>query len=284
MEEASMEQARRRRPVAAFLLSYFVPGLGQLYNGNALRGALLFVGFWALFIAFTGLTRLIYSLWALGCIGAAFFIAGILVAADAAIGAGRLKTIQLKWYNKWYLYVCVLLTLYIAFVPAVKRISIDHISGMRSYRMPASSMEPSLKTGDHFIAKLERFGDRLPSRGDVIIFPYPENTSKDFVKRVIGLPGERLEIKDKVVFNDGQRIEDPWGVSYSDVILPGDLNPRDNFGPISIPQGAVFVMGDNRDFSHDSRFWGFVEIKNITARALFIYWSDDKSRIGKQLQ
>ncbi len=278
-----MEEAKRRSRVIAFLLSVSVPGLGQLYNGNILRGALLCGGYWAIFMASTGLTRLIYSFPSLICLTAVLFITPILIAADAAIGAARLKAIQLKWYNKWYLYVGVLLFGCYALAPAAGRIIKDHLVGVWTFKMPASSMEPFLKPGDHFVAKLERFGDRLQSRGDVIIFPYPDDKSKDFVKRVIGLPGERLEIKDKVVLINGQRIEDPWGFVFSKVTFPGQMNPRDNFGPITIPQGAVFVMGDNRDYSHDSRFWGVVEIKNITARALFIYWSGDKSRIGKQL-
>jgi signal peptidase I len=273
------ERAKRRSRVIAFLLSYFVPGLGQSYNGTPLRGALLFVGYWAIFVALMGLTRLIHSFWGLASIPAALFIVVILVAADAAIGAARVKAIHLKWYNKWYLYVGILLFECYALTPAIFSITKDHIAGVRPYKMSASSMEPFLKKGDHVMAKLERFGDRIPARGEVVGFPLPEDTSKDFLKRVIGLPGETLEIRDKVVFINGQQLEDPWGVCYSNVIVPA----RDNLPPITIPKGSVFVMGDNRDYSYDSRFWGCVEIKNITARALFIYWSDDKSRTGKQL-
>jgi signal peptidase I len=277
-----MEEAKRRHPVVAFLLSFFVPGLGQLYNGN-LRGALLCVGYWAIFMAFAGLTRWIYGFPGLICVIAVPPIIWILIAAQAAIGAGRLKTIQLQWYNKWYLYVCILLFAQIALTPAIGQITKDHIVGVRGYKMPATSMEPLLKSGDYLVAKVERFGDQLPVRGEVVIFPYPEDKSKDFLKRVIGLPGERLEIKDKIVFINGQQLDDPWGIRHSNVRFPGQTIPRDNLGPITIPPGAVFVMGDNRDYSHDSRFWGSVEIKDIQAKALFIYWSDDKSRIGKQL-
>ena len=132
--------------------------------------------------------------------------------------------------------------------------------------MPASSMVPGLELGDHFIAKLEKYGDRLPRRGDIIVFPYPEDRSVDFVKRVIGLPGERIEIKDKVVFINGRPLEDPWGVCESNVTFPSNIAPRDNFGPVEVPKGSVFVLGDNRDYSHDSRFWGYVETKDIQGK------------------
>ena len=81
-----------------------------------------------------------------------------------------------------------------------------------------------------------------------------------------------------------RRLDDPWGVHGSTTTLPGNTSPRDSFGPITVPQGAVFVLGDNRDLSYDSRFWGPVEIKEIMGKALFTYWSDDSGRIGRQLR
>ena len=102
--------------------------------------------------------------------------------------------------------------------------------------------------------------------------------------RAVGLPGERIQIKDKVVFINDQRLEDSWGVYKTRVTIPRNVSPRDNFGRVDIPAGEIFVMGDNRDFSQDSRFWGNVEIKEIKGKALFIYWSDDWSRIGKQIR
>ena len=155
---------------------------------------------------------------------------------------------------------------------------------VRTFRTPANSMAPTLEKGDYFIAKMERYGDRAPERGDIVIFPFPEDTSKLFVKRVIGLPGERIQIKDKAVFINNRPLNDPWGSHLDKRSLPGDDAPRDNYGPVSIPEGWIFVLGDNRDFSQDSRFWGFVEINEIKGKPLFIYWSDDWNRIGKQIR
>lgn len=155
---------------------------------------------------------------------------------------------------------------------------------VRAFRMPASSMVPALEIGDHFIARMKPYVDSSPKRGDIVIFPFPEDRSKDFVMRVVGLPGERIQIKDKVVFIDDRVLDDPWGSHEHRRILSRDDAPRDNFGPVDIPKGEVFVMGDNRNFAFDSRFWGNVEIKEIRGRALFFYWSDDLGRIGKQVQ
>jgi signal peptidase I len=168
------------------------------------------------------------------------------------------------------------------FAPVIVKIKHNFL-GARAFKIPASSMKPALEEGDYLIAKLEKYGDRVSRRGDIIVFPYPEDRSVNFVKRVIGLPGERIEIKDKLVFVNGQRLDDPWGVHEGSVNFPSDVNPRDNFGPVQIREGSVFVLGDNRDNSHDSRFWGDVKIKEIEGRAVFIYWSNDLNRIGKQL-
>jgi len=276
-----MDQTKRRNPIISFLLSIILPGLGHVYNGRLGEGILFFFGLWLIFFV-VGLSGLIFSLSGLICWIAIGIVGYILLATLAAIEAARIKETALKRYNKWYVYCCIVLLANIGFAPVIIKIQHDFL-GVRAFRMSASSMIPGLELGDHFLAKLEKYGDRLPRRGDIIIFPYPEDRSKDFVKRVIGLPGERLEIKDKMVFINGQRLTDPWGVYLSNVTFPSNVAPRDNFGPVEVPQGAVFVFGDNRDYSHDSRFWGHVETKEIEGKAEFIYWSNDRNRIGKQL-
>jgi signal peptidase I len=276
-----MDRTKRRNPIISFLLSFVMPGLGHVYNGQLLKGILFLVGFWVLFfaLAFSGL---ILSLRGLICVIAAVAVCPILIATHAAIEASRLKEARLKWYNKWYVYVCAPLLVNLA-LEAAAPFAGRHLAGVRSFKIPSSNMSPTLENGDHFIAKLEKYGDRVPRRGDIIVFPYPEDRSVSFVKRVIGLPGERIEIKDKVVFINDQRLADPWGEYKGKVTFPSDVNPRDSFGPVDIPEGAVFVLGDNRDNSFDSRFWGHVETKDIEGKAVFIYWSNDRNRIGTQL-
>jgi signal peptidase I len=242
---------------------------------------LFFFGLWFLLFAL-GLSGLLSSLWGMICIIGAAIVGQIFIATHAAIEASRLGAARLKWYNKWYVYICILLLTGVVIPPAILKAQHD-ILRVRTFKVPAESMSPSLKLGDCFLAKLQEYGDRLPQRGDIIVFPYPEDRSNTFVKRVVGLPGERLEIRDKIVFINGQRLQDPWAVHVSNVTYPSNLNPRDNLGPAEVPEGAVFVLGDNRDASYDSRFWGCVETKDIEGKAMFIYWSDDRGRIGKQL-
>ena len=156
---------------------------------------------------------------------------------------------------------------------------------IQAFKIPSSSMEPTLLIGDHllvnrlsYVMKIP-FTDKVifslgdPKKNDVIVFRYPVEPDKDFIKRVIATPGDTIEIRDKVIFVNGKRIDDKWGF-YSDLlIVPGNINPRDNFGPFKVPKDSYFVMGDNRDRSLDSRFWGIVPKDHLVGRALILYFS-----------
>ncbi|MGA8831568.1 MAG: signal peptidase I [Desulfomonilaceae bacterium] len=156
---------------------------------------------------------------------------------------------------------------------------------VQAFKIPSGSMEPTLLIGDHILVNKLVYGVRIPftdkrfpdlfkpQRGDVIVFVYPEDRTKDFIKRVIGVGGDTVEIKDKKVFINGKEYITPQARFSSNVIMPGDLNPRDNMPPVKVPKGFLFVMGDNRDFSHDSRFWGFVPLEDVKGRAFLIYYS-----------
>jgi signal peptidase I len=163
---------------------------------------------------------------------------------------------------------------------------------LQAYRIPSSSMEDTLLKGDHILATKYNYGltmpfttykfwgkDRVPKRGDIIIFTFPGNHAMDFVKRVIGVPGDTIEIREKNVYIDGQPYKKPFEKHTDPFILnQGQGIVRDNFGPIKVEPGNCFVMGDNRDQSYDSRFWGFVPIQNIKGKAFIIYFSWDSSR------
>lgn len=129
--------------------------------------------------------------------------------------------------------------------------------------IPSGSMEPTLTIGDRIIVNkiIYRFSE--PKRGDIVVFKYPVNPKRDFIKRLIGLPGETVEIKNSNVYINGKIIKQPW--------LPANLEYPD-FGPVKIPQGNYFMMGDNRNNSEDSRYWGNLPQKNIIGKAMFIYW------------
>ena len=144
-----------------------------------------------------------------------------------------------------------------------------------AYRVNSASMEDTLLTGDYiFVNKLAYEFGTDPQLGDIIVFEYPNNPDKKFIKRIIAGAGQEVQIADKVVYVDGQVAAIPAESKLIDKrIIPGDLSFRDNFGPYVVPPDHYFVMGDNRDDSRDSRFWGAVPRKNIQGKAVFIYWS-----------
>jgi signal peptidase I len=145
---------------------------------------------------------------------------------------------------------------------------------VQGYRIPSGSMEGTLLKGDFiFVNKLAyRFGE--PKQGDIVIFDYPLNPSKTFVKRIVAGPGETVEIVKKTLYINGEIAISSYAITHTDPqIYPAEYSNRDNFGPFEVPQGHYFVMGDNRDNSQDSREWGFLERKYIKGRAFLIYFS-----------
>ena len=156
---------------------------------------------------------------------------------------------------------------------------------VQAFKIPSGSMLSTLQVGDHILVNKFLYGLRLPypiemplvqwgqpQRSDVIVFMYPKDQTKDFIKRVVAIGGDTIEVRHKKLFVNGQPADDPYAV-FSEV---GQERPvRDNFGPIEVPQDKLFVMGDNRDHSHDSRFWGFVDVHDVKGKAFLIYWSWD---------
>ncbi len=163
---------------------------------------------------------------------------------------------------------------------------------IQAFKIPSGSMLPTLQIGDHLLVSKFYYGVKMPftgktlipwhspEHGDVVVFKYPKDRSIDYIKRVIGVPGDTLKIVNKKIFINDKPIEDPHAHFMSTTIFKGSVSPRDNFGPITVPQGKIFAMGDNRDNSSDGRFWGFVDQQDIRGKAFIIYWSWD---IGKPL-
>jgi len=155
----------------------------------------------------------------------------------------------------------------------------------QAFKIPSGSMEPNLLIGDHLLVNKMVFGPtgsslervvmpvRSVVRGDVLVFKYPEEPSRDFIKRVVGLPGETLELKGTQVYINGQPLSEPYALyqRLPDMLLPGDV--RRAYGPVTIPEGHYFMMGDNRDNSQDSRYWGFLPREYVKGKALFVYFS-----------
>jgi len=156
---------------------------------------------------------------------------------------------------------------------------------VQAFKIPSGSMEPTLMIGDHILVNKFLYGIKIPftsirflplykpQRGDVVVFIYPLDSSKDFIKRVVAVEGDTVKIVNKKLFINGSEAADPHAVYKEDMVFPTEIQKRDNFGPVTVPQGSIFVLGDNRDRSLDSRFWGFVPLEDLRGKAFIIYWS-----------
>lgn len=163
---------------------------------------------------------------------------------------------------------------------------------IQAFKIPSGSMKETLKIGDHILVNKFIYGVKIPflqttiipitnpKRGDIVVFKFPEDPSKDFIKRVIGVGGDVIEVRDKKVYVNSKLLNHDFGMHTDSYIFPASVQPRDNFGPVVVPPHSLFVMGDNRDQSYDSRFWGFVDLKAVKGKALIIYWSWDKDNFG----
>lgn len=147
---------------------------------------------------------------------------------------------------------------------------------IQAFKVPSGSMSPTLLVGDQILVDKQANSLESVKRKDIVVFLFPEDPSKNFLSRIIGLPGDVIRIKDKRLFLNDRPEEEPY-VLYSDSrVMTAQIMPRDNFGPVTIPPGHLFVMGDNRDHSYDSRFWGFLEAAKLRGKVRRIYWSFDK--------
>lgn len=174
---------------------------------------------------------------------------------------------------------------------------------VQAFKIPSGSMKETLKIGDHILVNKFIYGIKIPftdstlisfkepKRSDIIVFKFPEEPDKDFIKRVIGVAGDVIEIRNKRLYVNGEVTPYSQAIFTDPHIIPGGIQPRDNYGPTSVPPNSFFVMGDNRDHSYDSRFWGFVDMKAVRGKAFIIYWSWDKEnfsvrwrRIGQWLE
>lgn len=161
---------------------------------------------------------------------------------------------------------------------------------VQAFKIPSGSMLPTLQIGDHLLVNKFLYGAEIPfldwrmpglrnpQRGDVIVFKFPQDEGRDFIKRVIALPGDKVEVRGKRVYVNDKPVQESYAVHLDPSMQENPHSPRDNFAPVQAPSGQLFMMGDNRDYSMDSRFWGFLDIKKIKGKAFIIYWSWDRER------
>jgi signal peptidase I len=288
----------RRRPWLAGLLSLVVPGLGQLYGGRPQRAAALFLVAMLLDLALIALAVGLSLPWGLGLavpLLALLAVRILWIPNDASSWARKFrKAYELRSVNRWYVYLAaggLGLVVPVALTPRV--VVPASMMGLKNYNVPTGAMSPAILPGDFILVDRSAYRavtpfsgqpwvrPRVPARGDVVAFRYPEDPSRDFVKRVIGLPGETVEIKGRVVTVNGTALTEPYArfrfedddESFSDGMRDVLRN-----GSWVVPPEHIFVLGDDRDNSKDSRFWGPVPIEDLRGRVLFVYWSREVSR------
>jgi signal peptidase I len=273
MERKEKMDNKPRKPWIAGLLSLIQPGFGHVYNGEIRRAlaiyAISFLSSPAIILClhrrFVIIFLVSYVIFALAYYG--------LVFADAIRTARRNRDHFVpKAYNKVVVYLGIFLLVVCLNLSLASIIKSNFI---QAYKSPSASMEPTLLIGDHMLVDRTEAA-RSPRRGDVIIFEFPEDSSKDFVKRVVAVGGDRVEIRDKVLFVNGTQAHEPY-VSHKEAnLVPASMNPRDNYGPQVVPVDSYFMLGDNRDRSYDSRFFGCVPKSKVKGTVKSLYWSWDK--------
>jgi signal peptidase I len=195
----------------------------------------------------------------------------------------------LKSRPGWKGWVETIDTLWVACTVAL----VFRVALVQPFKIPSASMENTLLVGDYILVNKFAYGfswfnrtqrflvPGRPRRGDIVVFVYPEDHTKDYIKRCVGLPGDVIEVRDKALYVNGSRQDEPW-VKHSDfrVLKRGEAGgfDRDNFGPVTVAAGRYFMMGDNRDNSSDSRVWGTVDERLLKGRAWIIYWNSNNFR------
>ncbi len=278
------------------LLSFIRPGLGQIYNGQALKGVIYFLCYLSFpfllikILTFYPASHSILVICFLFFIPLVFFV---LVIADAIYQSNKLRhEYILKRYNNPIVYIGIFLAL-VAMSELIPNLEFDKekitSNYIQAYKIASVSMEPTLLPGDHILVD-RRLAARNPARGALSVFVYPKDETKDFVKRVVALGGDIVEIRNKYLYVNNKLVKESQVIHKDKEVLPASQSPRDNFGPITVPTDSFFVMGDNRELALDSRFWGVVDKDKMKGTVTQIYWSWDRitstvrwNRIGKNV-
>lgn len=265
---------QRRKPWLAALLSFATTGMGQIYNGQWKKGLLYFAVESVLgLLVVLGMGTFKTLVMGVG----ALLIVNLLIAGEAFFTARRRGDYVLRPCNRGWVYALVFLV-NVGVGSGIEWMTSEQL--YKSYKIPSGSMLQTLQVGDHFMGEV--LNDSSPlDRGWIVVFEFPEDANKDFVKRVVGLPGDTVHIRDKILYINGEQLDEPY-VQHTEE----DFKPiRDNLGPFTLEPQHYFLMGDNREGSYDSRWFGPVKRDKIKARAGYIYFPGemDDPDWGKRL-
>lgn len=286
---------KSRNPILAFFLALFFPGFGQVYNGQIKKGIIfllvtftlpLFLGFTKIGIFFIGFFLIIFI----------DFIFRIYVIYDAVKNAKKLKNYILKPYNSWFYY----LTIIIGIVTITWFYDYNSIVGVKSYSIPTTSNEPTIKVGDKVVGDLNAFDDAKPNYGDIVIFQKKDSLNP-WIYRIVGLPNDKLKIENNFLVINGKKCKtsfiketksEVFNVNEYEEELPNGLKHKiytfkkpfeenkNSIMEINIPANSYFLIGDNRDNAMDSRYIGVITKEEILAKVVFGYWGKTNDRIN----
>ena len=269
---------KKRSPVLAVTLSICTAGLGQMYNGQLLK-AIMFSLFGYLTTSFFSITHLLHSFRGFTVDLSIEICWWLFVIGDSLYVSIKEREIQLKSYNKRSFYILFFLVSLLVNVITEYGI-VKEIVGLDHFQVPAvKSMNPTLMAGDYAYMDTRYYKTNKPQRNDIIVFKNPEDRSIYSISRIIATEGDSIQIINKKIFINGKEYTDSHGIFNDPVIYPSSTIQRDNLGPVIISQDSIFVMGDNRDMSVDSRFLGQLNKSDIVGKVLYVYWSWDKGNM-----
>ena len=269
----------KRYWLITLILSIIAPGLGHIYNGRFKRGILI-CSFTIPIYLISKLLTLRYSVIGYMAIMPCYYFAAT---ADAIfVWRNGNNNYTLKKYNKWYIYISIAIVF--IFIILFLRFNVA-----ANYKLVSRGMEDTLMTGDHIMVD-KTINTQELMRGDIVVFELPVDKSKVNISRVVGLPGDVIEGRDKKIYINGKLFENDFEQHEDSTTMAKYQSPRDSFEPVTVPANSYFMLGDNRDISYDSRFWGSVNSKKIIGVVKIIYWSWDSekhearwNRIGKKI-
>lgn len=259
--------------------SFLIPGLGQLYNSQAIKGFVFYFLIFVLDLTFNSklghalenpdtLTRpFVIGLLSILIATLLTYLLTIIDAIRFALKSGKNR--RPKFYNRWSVYVSILVV-FCAFSYLIPQ-SPGIFDTVKTFKIPSGSMQPTIEAGDYLICNLIYYRSHDPMRGDVIIFKYPRDEKIDYIKRIVGVPGDTVELRDNILLVNGEEIGEPYAV-YNDTGNEHWPDPS-TYGPYFISENEYFVMGDNRNNSSDSREFGSIERESIEGKAIFVYFS-----------
>ncbi len=289
-----IDKNKPRNPILVFFLAFLFPGFGQVYNGQIKKGVLFFL------ISFT--LPILFGFTGIGAFFIGFFVIIIVdfsfrfyVIYDAIKNAKKLKNYTLKSYNTWYHYFIIISGI----ITIIWFYDYNSVVGVKSYKIPTTSNEPTIKVDDRIIANLNAFKSNKPNYGDIVIFQKKDSLNP-WIFRIVGLPNDKLEIQKNFLIINGKKCKtkfiketksEEFDVNEYEEELPNGHKHKiytfkkpfeenkNAVNEIIIPANSYYLIGDNRDNAMDSRYIGVIKTEEIIGKIMFSYWGKTNDRI-----